>query len=279
MSVCYQILVCNFCLVQPGEKMVQAVRDAGPIARHNNSILAASERRLLVAIARRLPAWVTPDQLTILGVAGGALTAVGCVAAWYSLNMLAIAVAGLALNWFGDSLDGTLARVRGIERQRYGLFVDQFCDVASHFLMLIGMGLSPLMHLDTALLALLASLLVMFYGHLKLPFTRTWEVSQHGLGPTEFRMLIAAGMALVMAVGVPSLTTPVGTFTLFDAVATMIFAAAVACVLMMFVKDRAQLAAIDPPRHKAPPEVAVVPLPAPDSYLGDASGGVARQST
>lgn len=256
--------------------MFQAVKDAGPIARHHDSILAAGERRLLVSLAQRLPAWVTPDQLTVLGVIGGALTAVGCLAAWYSLSLLMIAIAGLALNWFGDSLDGTLARVRGIERPRYGLFVDQFCDVASHFMMLIGMGLSPLMQLDTALLALLASLLVMFYGHLKLPFTRTWEVSQHGIGPTEFRILIGAGMALVVVAGVPALTTPVGVVTLFDAVAVLVFVAAVASVLLMFVSDRAKLAAIDPPRHTAPAEIAVVQLPAPAPYRGEAAAGSRR---
>lgn len=246
-----------------GGAMFDAVRDPGPIARHHDSVLAAGERHLLTFLAERLPSWVAPDHLTILGVIGGVLIAIGCVGAWFSLNMLAVAIVGLAANWFGDSLDGTLARVRGIERPRYGLFVDQFCDVAAHFLMLIGMGLSPLMRLDTALLALLASQLVMLYGHLKLPFSRTWQVSHHGVGPTEFRILIGAGMLLVMVVGVPQLSTPIGAVTLFDAVAAMVFVAAVVCVLAMFIKDRAVLASIDPPRHKAPPEVPVVPLPVP----------------
>ncbi|MGE0769555.1 MAG: CDP-alcohol phosphatidyltransferase family protein [Hyphomicrobiaceae bacterium] len=236
------------------------------MARVHTSVLAAGERRLLTAIASRLPSPITPDHLTLCGVVGGVLVGVGCVASCYDFSWLSLAIVGLGLNWFGDSLDGSLARLRGIERPRYGFFVDQFSDVVSHFLILIGMGLSPLMQLETALLALLGSLLTMFYGHLSLPFKNSWQVSHYGVGPTELRVLIAAGMILVMLADVPTVTTAFGPVTIFDAVGFLVFLAAIACVLIMFKADRAKLARIDPPRGRPPAEVSVIELPAPETY-------------
>lgn len=230
------------------------------LTRIHNSVLAPAERSLLQSIAKRLPAWTTPDQLTFLGVVGAAVTGVAAVAANFHPGFYLVAIVGLVLNWFGDSLDGSLARHRQIERPRYGFFVDQFSDVASHFFMLIGLGLSPLMQLDTALLALLGSLAVMFYGHLKLQFSRTWQVSHHGVGPTEFRILIAGGLVLASMGSVPEILTPVGIVTLFDAVAVIVFLAAVLSIGFMFIADRAILAEIDPPRHRAPQEVIVRPI-------------------
>jgi len=200
-------------------------------------------------------------------VIGGALTGAGCVAAIHDLNWLWLAISGLAINWFGDSLDGSVARHRGIERPRFGFFLDQFSDVASHFLMLIGMGLSPLMQFHTALLALLGSLLVMFYGHLRLPFTRTWQVSHNGIGPTELRLVIIAGLLIVIIGGIPALQTPFGEITLFDAGAILVFVGAVASVLTMFRTDRAKWASIDGPRdNHEPEEVVMISLPAPQTF-------------
>lgn len=235
---------------------------AGSLTRIHTSVLADRERELLTHIVARLPNWVTPDHLTCVGVAGGALVALGCVLANWNMAWLWLAVAGLAVNWFGDSTDGSLARFRRIERPRYGFFVDQFSDVVAHFVMLIGLGCSPLMRLDTALLALLGSLAMMFYGHLKLQFTRTWQVSHHGVGPTELRILIALGfIAEIMMLDLPSLALGSETFTIFDIVGTLVFAGALAAIALMFVADRAKLALIDPPRGVVPPEVVVQPIP------------------
>ncbi len=229
--------------------------EASALPRIHNSVLASRERNVLNAMAGRLPASVTPDQLTFWGVVGGAITALGCILSNLHDLWLLLAVIGLAVNWAGDSLDGTVARFRGIERPRYGFFLDQFCDVATHFMMLIGLGLSPHMDLSAALLALLGSLAIMFYGHLKLQFARTWQVSHYGVGPTELRIVIAAGFLMAVLVGVPSIATPFGTATLFDAVGVLVFIAAIACILVMFVSDRRTLAEIDPPRYRVPAEV------------------------
>lgn len=234
--------------------------EAGHLTRIHDSLLAARERRLLTSIAARLPLQIAPDHLTSIGVAGGAITAIGCIGAHWHTGSLFVAVAGLIINWFGDSLDGSLARFRGIERPRYGFFVDQFADVTAHFLMLFGLGLSPLMRFDTALLALLGSLAIMFYGHLKLQFARSWQVSHYGVGPTELRIVIACGLVLAAVAGIPSFDTPAGTLSLFDVVAVLIFAAAIGCILIMFWTDRAKLALIDPPRGGVPAEVIMTNL-------------------
>ncbi|MBS0251434.1 MAG: CDP-alcohol phosphatidyltransferase family protein, partial [Proteobacteria bacterium] len=173
---------------------------------------------LLTSIAGSLPGWTTPDILTLTGVAGAGLFFIGCIASRSSSGFYLLAIFGLLLNWFGDSLDGSLARYREIERPRYGFFVDQFSDVVAHFFILFGLGFSTVMRLDIALMALLGSLLTMFYGHLRLQFARTWQVSHYGIGPTELRILIIGGLVLAMNDDIPMLTTVLGRFSLFDIV-------------------------------------------------------------
>ena len=234
-------------------------QDAGAqIARIHNSLLARPERVLLNFLAARMPTWVVPDHLTALGVAGNFLTAVGVVASDWDRRWLLLAIAGLLINWLGDSTDGTLARLRRIERPRYGFFVDQFSDVMSHFLLLFGLGLSSLMRLDVALMALLGSLLTMFYGHLKLQFSRSWQVSYNGVGPTELRILIAAGLTWALVAELPAVTLAGEALTLFDMVGALVFVGSVATIILAFLVDRQKLALIDPPRHLPPVNVRVV---------------------
>lgn len=224
------------------------------LVRVHNGLLAIPEKRFLQTIAARVPDWVTPDHMTTVGVVGGVLVAVGCVAAHLDPNFILIALLGLALNWFGDSLDGSLARHRGAERPRYGFFVDQAADVASHFVMLIGMGLSPFMRLDAGLIALLASLALMFYGHLRLQIDRTWTVAHHVVGPTELRLLIAVGFLLFLAGAMPTVASPIGTLSIFDCVAGVVFVAAGLTIFRQFAQDRAVLSRLEPARLKVPKE-------------------------
>lgn len=219
--------------------------------------ISTYERGLLENLARRLPLWTMPDQLTILGVLGSALAAVGLVASNVSLMFLWLAVLGLFLNWVGDSLDGTLARVRRIERPRYGFFVDHVSDIASQFLLVIGLGLSPLMRFDVALLALLGYLALSTYTYIKLHVTRSIQLTYFGIGPTEIRVLIGAGLVLAMIVDLPWIASSFGPIGLFDAVGLILFAFALLSGVAMFVRDAKQLALADPARRVAPTEVRV----------------------
>src|SRR6185295_5959784 len=122
--------------------------------RIHRSLLAAAEKVLLVRLAGALPRWVTPDLLTALGLLGAATAFAGYLLAARDPDFLWLANLGLLLHWYGDSLDGTLARVRGAERPRYGFLVDQSTDAAGDILIMAGLGLSPYVRLDAALLAL-----------------------------------------------------------------------------------------------------------------------------
>ena len=111
--------------------------------RLNDSALGALERPTLAWAAERLPASVTPDQLTFLGFTGALAAAAGYVASLWSLQWLWLASAGLVLNWAGDSLDGTVARLRRIERPRYGFFVDHTSDLFAQSAVFLALGVSP----------------------------------------------------------------------------------------------------------------------------------------
>ena len=105
--------------------------DVAPIERIQENVLARSERRLLTWLCARLPGWVTPDLLTYLGLVGALLVFGGYIGTNHSAEWLWLSIVGYAVHWFGDSLDGSLARFRKIERPRYGYFLDHSCGRAA----------------------------------------------------------------------------------------------------------------------------------------------------
>src|SRR5208282_3347313 len=115
------------------------------VERVHRSWSGALERPLLRWLAAREPAAITPDHLTLLGCGGALLCGLAYVASLYSPAFLWFANLGLLVNWFGDSLDGSLARSRKKERPRYGFFIDSTTDVISELLILLGLGASPYM--------------------------------------------------------------------------------------------------------------------------------------
>ena len=124
-------------------------------------------------------------------------------------------------------------------------------------MMLFGLGLSPLMHFNTALMALLASLLVMFYELVKLPFSNTWQVSHFGWGPTEMRILIIGCFLIDACFGQPSILTPVGAFTVLDVLGLIVFGVGLSGVAVAFWVDRSRIAEIDRPRSRGPIELRI----------------------
>lgn len=180
--------------------------DAGMAhARLNRGLLAEPERRVLYWLAERIPAWVRPDQLTAIGVAGAVLVLLGFICANISSLFAMLAIFGLFLNWFGDSLDGTLARYRRIERPRVGYFIDHSCDLISQTFIFIGLGCSPYFTLFSALLALSMYLLMSSYTYLKVMILRTHQLSYGGMGATELRLAIVGWSLFAIWFG-PGLT-------------------------------------------------------------------------
>jgi archaetidylinositol phosphate synthase len=166
--------------------------------RRQESLLAPLEKRCLIWLAEHAPAWVNSDHLTLLGLA--ALAGAG-LSYWWARSSpagLYAVIICLALNWLGDSLDGTLARVRNRQRPRYGFYVDHVVDAFGALFLLGGLGLSGFMSERIALGLLIAYLLLSIEVYLATYTFGTFHISFWKLSPTELRILLAAGnLALV----------------------------------------------------------------------------------
>jgi hypothetical protein len=215
------------------------------VARIHHSFLARPERRLLGWLAARLPEAVTPDRLTLLGVAGALLCGLGYAASALAPGALWLACLGLAANWFGDSLDGTLSRHRGTERPRYGFFIDHTTDVASQAFIFLGLGCSPLMRFDTACLALLSYWLAALYTFIRAVATGLFQISYWGIGPTEIRLGLLAYTLAVLLHGPLRLRTTLGPLSPLDAFCTAVFAMVFAAFLALVWREGRRLARLE----------------------------------
>jgi archaetidylinositol phosphate synthase len=183
--------------------------------RINNGVFAAAEKRVLIWIAHRLPAWVNSDHLTLLALISMAGAGAAFWASRYWLPALSLVVVALALNWFGDSLDGTLARVRRHERPRYGFYVDHVLDVTGITLLISGMVLSGFISAVIGLSFLAAYLLVSAEVFLATAVNGQFRMSFLSVGPTELRILLAVGTLSLYSRPAVSLFGQ-GPFLLFD---------------------------------------------------------------
>ena len=164
-----------------------------PAVRVNRSATASAEKRLLCWIARRLPGWVSSDGLTMLGF--GAQMGAGAAFAWarWWRGALWLVLVCLVLNWFGDSLDGTLARVREQQRPRFGFYVDHMVDLLGAVALMGGLGWSGMVHWEIAMAMLVGFLVLSCESYLATYTLGCFELSQGWFGPTEIRILLAAG--------------------------------------------------------------------------------------
>ena len=175
--------------------------DKPPITRIQQNFLAVAERRLLTWLCARMPPWVTPDLLTVTGMVGAAATFAGYAASMFGAAWLWLAIAGYAVQWFGDSMDGSLARFRKIERPSFGYFIDHSCDGFATLLIMAGMGLSPYVRLDVALVALSGYLLLAIHAFLSAKVLNELKLSYVAFGPTELRLVLISLTLAMMAFG------------------------------------------------------------------------------
>ncbi|HSU89213.1 MAG TPA: CDP-alcohol phosphatidyltransferase family protein [Terriglobia bacterium] len=164
-----------------------------PANRQQDSIVAPIEKRILARLAARMPGWVNPDHLTLLGFAGMALAGLSYYLARWNRWMLLASVAFLAVNWFGDSLDGTLARYRNRQRPRYGFYVDHMVDALGILFLIGGLGLSGYMSPLVAMALMIAYYLLSIEIYLATYTIGVFKLSFGIWGPTELRILLAAG--------------------------------------------------------------------------------------
>ena len=183
--------------------------------RQNEGLLAAPEKRVLHYLAEHLPAWVTSDQLTLLGLGAMLLAGGSYWAARADRRALLLVVVLLAVNWFGDSLDGTLARVRNCQRPRYGFYVDHVVDLVGTFFLLGGLALSGFMTPLIALGMLAAFLMVEAEVYLATHVRGVFRMTFMKFGPTELRVLLSIGTLYLLHDPTVGLGRA-GRFLLFD---------------------------------------------------------------
>jgi len=197
-----------------------------PLYRVQENVLALGERRLLNWLCARLPHWVTPDILTAIGVFGAAIVFAGYALSGWHPATLWLAILGYAVQWFGDSLDGSLARYRRIERPRFGYFIDHSVDGIVILLIMGGMGLSPYVRLDVALLVLAGYLLLSIHAYLSARVLGELKLSYLAAGPTELRfVLIGLTLAMWWLGPQPGRFAPWSGFDLFALAAALVLIA------------------------------------------------------
>ena len=224
----------------------RAVGQAVEAEREPNFLLANPERRLLRRLAARVPRWVLPDDLTALGV----VAALGVCAAYQLSNdgrgWLWAASGLLVLQWLGDSLDGTLARVRKIQRPKYGFYLDHIVDAVSTAAIGIGLGLSPFMLLSIGTLIVVAYLILSINVYLESFAFGRFGIGYGLIGPTEVRViLIALNAALALGLGLDFRLAELD-LTVFDVIGLGIAGVMVALLAGRAAKNLRELAREEP---------------------------------
>jgi archaetidylinositol phosphate synthase len=185
--------------MQAGATIENAESRFTSAVRVHNALTAKLEKRLLTWMAVRMPKVISPDHLTALGFASQILAGGAYALSSRDGRFLWLVNFFLAVNWFGDSLDGTLARVRNRQRPRYGFYVDHIADTFGAFALMAGLGCSGYVHWEIA-----AGMLVCFYAlsiesYLATYTTGRFHLSHGHFGPTEIRILLAVGNILVFS--------------------------------------------------------------------------------
>ena len=223
--------------------------------REHRSLLAAVEKRLLIRIASHLPSSIHSDHLTVLALAAMALAGLGFWLARWDNDWLWVVVGALAINWFGDSLDGTLARLRRVERPRYGFYVDHVLDIVGITFLLTGLACSGFMTPVIALSLLVAYLLVAGEVFLATAVRNVFRMSFAGFGPTELRIVLSIGAIALR--GNPHVSFgALGRAQLFDVGGVLAIAGLVVALVWAVVRNTATLAQLEPRRHPETPKTA-----------------------
>lgn len=164
-------------------------RKSGTYTRINDILLGPLERPALKWLAAHSPSWVNPDIYTGIGVLGAVVVLIGYIVSRSTPWGFWIATFGFIMNWYGDSLDGTLARYRHIERPIFGFYIDHSVDAITQALVFIGIGLSPYISFNVAMLTLVAYLLLSVLAYVRTCIADEFKISYGKLGPTEARLL------------------------------------------------------------------------------------------
>jgi archaetidylinositol phosphate synthase len=170
----------------PGNSMATEIEKH---RRVNDILLGPLERPALRWLAAHMPAWVTPDICTLVGILGALVILVSYILSNFDPGFLWLASLGFVINWFGDSMDGTLARYRHIERPKFGFFIDHTVDIITEAMIILGLGLTPFVSFNVAALTLIAYLMLSLVAMIRTCVVGEFKISYGKLGPTEVRVL------------------------------------------------------------------------------------------
>ena len=224
-----------------------------PHQRVNDILLGPLERPALRWLAAHQPAWATPDTMTIIGVIGAAITMLSYGLSQLDRNYLWLASLGFVINWYGDSLDGTLARHRHIERPRYGYYIDHTIDAVTQIMIFVGLGSTPYVDMRVALFCLIAYMLLSVLVYVRTYTVGHFQLSYGKLGPTEVRLIAISLNTFMYFGGVDpaNLTWNIlGRFELniYDGIVLFIAALLVYFFTTSWLTQMHELGKLEPPR-------------------------------
>ena len=211
------------------------------------TLTAPVEKRVLNWMASKMPLRITPDILTIIGFLAAVLTSISYILSKGDPFFLWLACAGYVVNWFGDSMDGTLARYRKIERPRYGYFVDHSVDAICVTMIMTGLGLSGYVRLEIALMASVGYLMLTLYTTLANFTSHEFQISFAYLGPTEIRIIGIIASIWIFYNGTRFIRLPFGDFTFFEIILFGLIVLFFAAYLISTIWQIIRLAKIEPP--------------------------------
>ena len=204
------------------DKQKTEIKNIEKHKRVNDILLGFIERPAIQWLVERMPTWVNSDHLTFLGFLAAILIGVSYALTNYDARFLWLASFGFLLNWFGDSLDGNLARYRHQERPKYGFFIDHTIDTVSEVCIFLGFGLSPYVDYNLASLALVGYLCMANLVYITTSVQGEFKISYGSLGPTEVRMIAIISNTVVFFIGNPMLSLPFGQFSLYNIILMVI---------------------------------------------------------
>jgi len=218
--------------------------------RIQTSILSKMEKRVLEWIAIRLPKWMKPDYLTGIGLIGAFLAGGGYALSNWGKGFLWLSSFGFIVNWFGDSLDGTLARIRMIQRPNYGFYLDHNVDAMTALVIVFGAGISPFISFSTAMLILVGYFLLCIFTYINTYLKKTLKISYSGLGPTELRLGIIIINSLFCFISFENSAVVILGITLkfLDLFAIGIALVLITLYFYYFFTEKKEYEKVDPPR-------------------------------
>lgn len=170
--------------------------------RVNDILLGPLERPALAWLAEHMPAWATPDLMTVIGIIGALVIALGYGLSRVHPAFLWLATIGFVINWFGDSLDGTLARYRHIERPKYGFFIDHITDCITEIVIVLSLGLTFYISFPVAAMCCIAYIAMSVLVYVRMNVMGEFKISYGKLGPTEIRVLAILLNTAMFAFGI-----------------------------------------------------------------------------